>query len=104
MPRLILALLILALFVPAAGAQYCPVLPPDSPVLSNSPDDVPAGAGARLLNYAGNMFYAPPNHLMAFVQTSPDEQKVWFSVDVGFDGQTRSWNYYNRRYRANSSS
>jgi hypothetical protein len=105
--KLILVLLIFVSFVPSARAQNCPVLPSDSPVLSNSPDDIPAGAGARFMNYAGNMFYAPPNHNLAFVQTGANEQQVWFSVDVGFRDQPppgRGWNYYNRRYRADASS
>ena len=97
------ALLAAAFAIPAT-AQYCPSLPPDSPVLSQSPDDIPPGATAALINVSGNTFYALPNHEVAYVQIGPNEQKVWFSVDVHFIDVNHGSNYYNRRYRANESS
>jgi hypothetical protein len=58
------------------------------------------------MNYSGGSFYARPNHQVAYVQTGPNEQQVWFSIDVAFSG-TPSWSdnpRYNRRYRADASS
>ncbi|HKO54548.1 MAG TPA: hypothetical protein VJ276_01650 [Thermoanaerobaculia bacterium] len=66
---------------------------------------MPPGAGARVLDYSGNFFNAPPNHLMAFVQTGPNEQMVWFTVCVAFRTQpVRFFNHFNRRYRADANS
>jgi hypothetical protein len=88
----------------SASAQYCPNLPADSPVLSTSPDDIPPGATATYVNYYGATFHARPNHQLAFVQTGQNEQKVWFSIDIGLIGVSRGSSYYNRRYRASESS
>jgi len=72
-------------------------------VPSNSLDDVPPGYDAWLTTYYGGLVRFGPNHQLAYVQTGPNEQKVWFSIDVGLNaGMGHS--YYNRRYRADASS
>lgn len=77
-------------------------------VPSYSLDDVPAGVDAWLVTYQGNMVRLGPNHQVAYVQTGPNEQKVWFAVDNAVrsqqDQQGPGGPYYNRRYRANESS
>src|SRR5437868_5770615 len=76
-------------------------------VPSYSLDDVPAGVDAWLVTYQNNMVREGPNHQLAYVQTGPNEQKVWFSIDVALKtqpGQPTLQTYYNRRYRASESS
>jgi len=77
-------------------------------VLSNSPDDVPPGEDAWIVTYQDVMTRTRPNHQVAFVQTGPNEQKVWFTFDVHLivpaGTPTPTAAYYNRRYRANESS
>ena len=114
--RLAILYFLVCIIVPhVTDAQSCPyMLPPDSPVLSTSPDDIPPANGARLLTWQGTMFYARPNHQLAFVQTGPNEQRVWFAIAVDFVSDPENPNdpppnspltiYYNRRYRANESS
>lgn len=105
MKRALLAVfLLLAVAIPAY--PQCPTLV-DSPVLSYSPDDVPGAENAWLVNDSGVYSLARPNHQVAFVQTGTNEQKVWFSIDVGYqDGTTGpNWGvFYNRRYRADANS
>ncbi|HKO56039.1 MAG TPA: hypothetical protein VJ276_09180, partial [Thermoanaerobaculia bacterium] len=53
----------------------------------------------------GNTFTPRANHQVAFVQTGPNEQQVWFSVDVAFDVTPNPFGpWYNRRYRADANS
>ena len=85
--------------VPAV-AQSCPTVPPDSPIPAPTLDSIPRGSG-QIINYQGNYFSAPANGRFAVTQISENEQKVWFGADSAPpDGRV----YYNRRYRANSSS
>jgi hypothetical protein len=86
---------------PYAIGQTCNGLPADSPVLSTSPDDIPPAAGGYVIAHDGHYFLGIANHVMGFVQTGPNEQKVWFTLN--HDKQFVNC-YYNRRYRADSSS
>jgi hypothetical protein len=86
-----------------AFAQSCPTLV-DSPVLSSSVDDIPTAENSNIKTYAGSYAQWHPNHVIAFLQTGANEQKVWFSVDIGFSNSLPLPVYYNRRYRADSSS
>lgn len=96
--------LLIATAAPLAQAQTCPSVPPDSPILSYSPDDVPPASNLTFLDVGGQPFHPRPNHQTAFVQTGPNEQKVWFSLDVHFEHYDSASIYYNRRYRADASS
>lgn len=76
-------------------------------VPSYSLGDVPAGVDAWWVTYQNNMVRVGPNHQLAYVQTGPNEQKVWFSIDSGLrtqPGQHVGGPYYNRRYRASEGS
>lgn len=98
---LVLATLVAVLTSFPSLAQNCPPsIPPDSPVLAPSLDNIPPGSG-QIINYQGSYFSARANGRFAVVQTGENEQKVWFGADSAPpDGRV----YYNRRYRANSSS
>lgn len=101
---LIALLFVLAFALPAY--PQCPTLV-DSPVLSTSPDDVPPAENAWLINDSGVAALARPNHQVAFIQTGPNEQKIWFSLDFGVQDNTPAptWGvFYNRRYRADANS
>ncbi len=82
-------------------AQNCPPLGTPSPVPSNSPDDIPPGSNAWLVNHNGQLYRGGPNHMIAYVQTGANEQKVWYSIDAH---GPRYFIYYNRRYRASATS
>jgi hypothetical protein len=97
----LLSLLFLSIAAPALLGQSC-TLPADSPILSSSPDDIPPAAGAYIIANDSHYFLGRANHVMAFVQTNPNEQKVWFSLNLG--PQYYANCYYNRRYRADTSS
>ena len=88
------ALSLFFLFASSAFAQ----------VPSYSPDDVPRGSDAYYVTYTGSLYQSGPNHQLAYVQTSLNEQKVWFSVDSGLKTDAThpgpNHSYYNRRYRA----
>jgi hypothetical protein len=75
---------------------------------SNSLDDVPPGFDAWYIIYTLDAMRFGPNHQLAYVQTGPNEQKVWFSFDVGLQTDPNhpgpGHSYYNRRYRADASS
>jgi len=93
---------VLAFTLPAY--PQCPTLV-SSPVLSNSLDDVPPLENAWLINDSGVAALAKPNHQLAYVQTGPNEQKVWFSIDLGYEFTGPQWGVaYNRRYRADANS
>src|SRR6476469_102195 len=96
----ILFALSLILISSSGYGQSC-ALPADSPVLSNNPDDIPHAAGAYYIASDSHYFLGQANHVMAYVQTGPNEQKVWFSIN-----NTPQYPncYYNRRYRADGSS
>jgi hypothetical protein len=95
--------LLLSLLLLSAAANLVAQVP------SYSLDDVPPGTDAWIVNYQGNTFRSGPNHQLAYVQTGPNEQKVWFSIDwapkpdPGRQGPQLG-PYYNRRYRASESS
>lgn len=74
-------------------------MPPATPIAAPNPDDIPRAEGAWLLTYNGSWFEGKQNHVMGFVQTTPDEQKVWFTVN-STPHYTRV--FYNRRYRTSS--
>ena len=95
-----LAIVVLFLCTGAHAQPVCLTMPPDSPVLSNSPDDIPA-TGFNILTYTGAHTPARANHNVAFVQTGANEQKVWFAPDAA-PGLHKC--FYNRRYRADGSS
>lgn len=83
-------------------------IPAMAQVPSYAPDDVPAASNQWTVTYQNNLVRTRPNHQVAFVQTGPNEQKVWFSVDVAlyFDPSYTgpAVAYYNRRYRADANS
>lgn len=82
-----------------AFATYCPPLPAQSPIPAPTPDDIPRAKDAWLFDHQGNYFEGQQNHVMAFVQTGPDEQKVWFSIN-SVPHYTKV--FYNRRFRTSS--
>jgi hypothetical protein len=95
---------LLAVFIaPAAFPQLCPTLV-DSPILSNSPDDIPPAETGYELTYAGSYVLAKADHWVTFIQTGPNEQKVWFSLNVVYPDYNAYPVYYNRRYRADGNS
>ena len=100
--RLFFVFLAIALPMSLFGQVICPSgFPASSPVLSSGLDDIPA-TNDHLLTYTGAHAAGTANHNMSFMQTSPNEQKVWFFTDnASLDHEHI---YYNRRYRANSSS
>jgi hypothetical protein len=88
------ALLLLAL--PAAAQVVCPPgFPAESPVVSNSPDDIPP-TNIDIITYTGAIVKARANHNIAFVETGPNEQQVWFGVDAN---PSLARCFYNRRVR-----
>jgi hypothetical protein len=97
-----IAILLLATAAPGL-AQTCPTLV-DSPILSSSIDDVPPAETGHVRTYSGTYVLEKANHWLAYVQTGPNEQKVWFSLDISFPDSLVFPVYYNRRYRADSSS
>lgn len=91
-----LAVLMLSLLFPAvAQAQSCQTLPPQSPVASYSPDDIPP-TNVNIITYTGQLLPASANHNFCFVEISPTDQRVWFGVDAS-PGLYRT--FYNRRVR-----
>lgn len=75
--------------------------PASSPIQSYSPDDIPSTAD-HILTYTGSHAAGTANHNMSFMQVNSNEQKVWFFTDnASLDHEHV---YYNRRYRADSSS
>src|SRR5258708_37938385 len=96
-------LLPLGLTSSLSAQVICPANFPitDSPVLSSAADDIPH-TGDHILTYTGAHAAGPANHNISFIQTGTNEQKVWFFTDnTSLDHQHV---YYNRRFRANSSS
>src|SRR5689334_4054858 len=83
---------------PAYSQPVCLTLPSASPVLSSSPDAIPATA-EDIVTYTGAYAKARANHNFSFVQISANEQKVWFGVDAN---PSLNKAFYNRRYRADS--
>jgi hypothetical protein len=98
MRNLAIAMLFL-LFCIALDVRCQPVcpsnFPAESPVPSYSPDDIPA-TNVDIVTYTGAYAKAQANHNMAFVQISPNDQRVWFFVDPGSAGP---FTFYNRRVR-----
>jgi hypothetical protein len=91
-------LVILSLFshnLAAQTTQSCQALPPESPVASYSPDDVPL-TNVDIVTYTGMLQKARANHNFCFVEISPTDQRVWFGVDAS-PGLFRT--FYNRRVR-----
>ena len=80
------SVLVLLLAIPAAEAQRCLPLPPESPVPSYSPDDIPA-TNIDIITYTGALAKARANHNFCFVEMSPNDQRVWFGV--GLLGRSR---------------
>ena len=90
------ALLLSAAPTVLAQQPVClPGFPQESPVVSNSPDDIPR-TNVDIITYTGSIVKAQANHNIAYVEISPNEQKVWFGVD-GNPGMRRI--FYNRRLR-----
>jgi hypothetical protein len=99
---LLLLLLAFGITVSLSAQVIClPGFPADSPVQSFSPDDIPS-TNDHILTYTGAHAAGRANHTMSFVQIGSNEQKVWFFTDnASLDHEHV---YYNRRYRADSSS
>jgi hypothetical protein len=91
----------LSLAVPAAAQTTCIYLPSDSPVVSTSVDDIPAGSPNYYVWPAGTSMPLRANHRIAIAQISENEQRVYYAVDATLG---TGHIYYNRRFRANSSS
>ena len=105
MKRFALISLCLALAGPSlfaqAGQLTCPYpLPVPSPVLSSSPDDIPA-TNVDILTYTGAHAKVRSNNGMCYVQINANDQRVWFSPDAD-PGLHRC--FYNRRSRADATS
>jgi hypothetical protein len=93
---LVFALVFLTVLAFPAGAQICsPIFPAESPVVSNSPDDIPA-TNIDIITYTGALAKARANHNIAFVEISPNEQQVWFGSDAN---PSLGRCFYNRRLR-----
>jgi hypothetical protein len=100
MTRVFIAAVALAVLLgspPAFGS--CQPLPAQSPVAAPTPDDIPRAQNAWLIDHQGNYFEGKQNHVMGFVQTTPDEQKVWFTINSVPHYTTV---YYNRRFRTSA--
>lgn len=78
-----------------------PDFPAESPVPSYSPDDVPKTNALDVITYTGSVVKGGVNHNFAFVEITPDDQRVWFGVDAAAGPPLT---YYNRRVRDNASS
>jgi hypothetical protein len=90
------SLLVAALALPAAAQPICPPgFPAESPVVSNSPDDIPR-TNIDIVTYTGSIVKALVNHNMAFVEINPNEQRVYFGVDAN---PSLGRCFYNRRLR-----
>jgi hypothetical protein len=79
----------------AEAQVICPTNLPTTSVVSNSLIDVPA-TNDNITTSSGGTAKARVNHNFAYVQISPFDQRVWFSVDTGTDLHRT---YYNRRTR-----
>jgi hypothetical protein len=89
-------LIVLASTVPAAAQPICqPGFPAESPVVSNSPDDIPA-TNIDIITYTGAIVKARANHNIAFVEIGPDEQRVYFGSDAN---PSLARCFYNQRLR-----
>ena len=87
--------------IPLNAQPVCPVgFPAQSPVPSSSPDDIPP-TNVDIITFGGAIVKARANHNIAFVEVTPNDQRVWFGVD-GNPGLYRA--FYNRRVRDNESS
>lgn len=101
--RCLTLLLTVGITASLSAQVICPADFPtsDSPVLSPSADDIPS-TNDHILTYTGAHAAGRANHTISFIQTGPNEQKVWFFTDnASLDHEHV---YYNRRYRADSSS
>jgi hypothetical protein len=85
----------------AAGAQVvCPGnFPSPNSLASNSLIDIPA-TNDNITTSGGGTAKARVNHNFAYVEITPNDQRVWFSVDTGTDLHRT---YYNRRTRNSAS-
>jgi hypothetical protein len=92
---------VLLLTVPVAAQMGCIVLPPDTPLQSASIDDIPAAGNVHYIVWPGAYMPLPANHRIAVAQINENEQRVYYAVDHTLGS---GYIYYNRRYRANSSS
>ncbi|HEX2060582.1 MAG TPA: hypothetical protein VHK90_07565 [Thermoanaerobaculia bacterium] len=93
---LVLWLVAIAALPLAAQQPVCaPGFPAESPVVSNSPDDIPA-TNVDIVNHNFQFVKARANHNMAFVEIGPNEQRVYFGVDAN---PSLERVFYNRRVR-----
>jgi len=101
--RLLFTLLVAVLLTPVLFAQpVCPTnFPAESPVPSYSPDDVPKIDAFDVVTYTGALVKPGVNHNFAFVEVTPNDQRVWFGVDAS-NGIPLT--FYNRRVRDDASS
>jgi hypothetical protein len=101
--RQLIGLSLVILFASSIVAQ--PVclsnFPAESPVPSYSPDDVPKINAWDTITYTGALVKPGVNHNFAFVEVTPNDQRVWFGVDATAGTPLT---FYNRRVRDNESS
>ncbi|HEX7151727.1 MAG TPA: hypothetical protein VF618_09590 [Thermoanaerobaculia bacterium] len=95
MKLFIAIVLLIALCAPLHAGVVCLNLPAESPVASNSPDDIPQ-TDVQIVTINGTTPRARANQSITYVETGQNEQRVWFGVD-GSPGLYRI--FYNRRVR-----
>lgn len=97
----VIAGLLLLITTTIHAQVICPTdFPAQSPVASYSPDDIPV-TNVDIITYNGNLSKARANHGIAFVEFSPNDQRVWFGVDAA---PSLNRIFYNRRVRDTSTS
>ncbi|HEV7240924.1 MAG TPA: hypothetical protein VGQ36_16920 [Thermoanaerobaculia bacterium] len=100
-PFVLILMLFLSLSTVVSAQVTCPPgFPAESPVASSSPDDIPP-TNIDIITYTGSLAPIRANHNIAYVEITPNDQRVWFGVD-SHPGLNRI--FYNRRVRANESS
>lgn len=86
---------ILALALPSAAQPVCEPFPAEAPVVSTSPDDIPA-TNIDIITASGSIVKARANHNIAYVEINANEQRVYFGADAN---PSLGRCFYNRRVR-----
>lgn len=85
--------------LPLIGASS-PPLPQASPILSASMDDIPP-TWTKIVTADGAIVDGKPNFMLSYVDVSPLEQRVWFTLSAN---RVPATVYFNRRTRATTNS
>ena len=98
-----LVCLVVALWIAPSVQALTPIcldIPSDSPILAPNVDDIPPGA-ETILTYTGARAAIRANGDVTMVEIDANQQQFWFGPDASVGS---GYIYYNRRYRANTSS